>query len=72
MVAPWETLNEVIKMDAKHDEVLAATSHLPHLIAFSLVNTLAGEDDNKKYSGMPRVDFGILPALRPVIRGNVA
>ena len=38
----------VLKMSVSHhDEVLAATSHLPHLIAFSLVDTLAGEEDNK-------------------------
>ena len=28
-----------------HDEVLAATSHLPHLLAFGLVDTLATMDD---------------------------
>ena len=28
-----------------HDEVLAATSHLPHLLAFALVDTLATMDD---------------------------
>lgn len=27
---------------ARHDAVLAATSHLPHLLAYTLVNTLAG------------------------------
>lgn len=33
---------EVIEMSvAHHDEVLAATSHLPHLLAYSLVDTLA-------------------------------
>ncbi len=30
-----------------HDEVLAATSHLPHLLAFSLVNTLASLDESR-------------------------
>ena len=30
----------------EHDEVLAATSHLPHLIAFSLVDTLAHDSQN--------------------------
>ena len=29
-----------------HDEVLAATSHLPHMLAFALVDTLATMDDN--------------------------
>jgi len=33
---------EVIDMDViHHDEVLAATSHLPHVLAYSLVDTLA-------------------------------
>ena len=30
----------------RHDEVLAKTSHLPHLLAFSLVDTLARESQN--------------------------
>lgn len=44
----WQSTGaEVLIMDvAKHDEVLAATSHLPHLLAFSLVDTLAQEQDN--------------------------
>ena len=38
---------EVINMDAKHhDEVLAATSHLPHLLAFGLVDSLAAMKEN--------------------------
>ena len=31
-----------------HDEVLAATSHLPHMLAFSLVDTLAKMDAKKE------------------------
>lgn len=39
----WEqTGAEVVDMAVEHhDEVLAATSHLPHLLAFALVDTLA-------------------------------
>lgn len=39
----WEQAGaEVVEMDvAHHDEVLAATSHLPHMLAFALVDTLA-------------------------------
>jgi len=38
---------EVINMEAKHhDEVLAATSHLPHLLAFGLVDSLASMKEN--------------------------
>lgn len=37
---------QVIKMSvAHHDEILAATSHLPHLLAYSLVDTLATMED---------------------------
>lgn len=38
---------DVLEMSvSKHDQVLARTSHLPHLLAFSLVDTLASESDN--------------------------
>lgn len=30
---------------AEHDEILAATSHLPHILAYALVDALAGQDD---------------------------
>ena len=38
----WETVGaEVIEMDATHhDEILAATSHLPHMLAYTLVDVL--------------------------------
>jgi len=43
----WEkTGAEVIDMGVRHhDDVLAATSHLPHVLAFSLVDTLSRMDD---------------------------
>ena len=39
----WEGIgSEVVEMTPEHhDHVLAATSHLPHILAFSLVDTLA-------------------------------
>lgn len=44
----WQqTGAEVTEMSvAHHDEVLAATSHLPHLLAFTLVDTLARLEDH--------------------------
>ncbi len=40
---------QVVTMDAQHhDMVLAATSHLPHLLAFSLVNTLTTLDEKQE------------------------
>jgi len=43
----WESAGSVVvEMDpAIHDTVLAAVSHLPHMIAYSLVNTVADIDD---------------------------
>ena len=42
----WELVgSEAVIMDAsEHDRVVAAISHLPHMIAYSLVNTVAGLD----------------------------
>ena len=40
---------EVITMPpVHHDEVLAATSHLPHMLAYALVDTLARMDDSQE------------------------
>lgn len=37
--------SEVVKMDVvKHDRILAAISHLPHMIAYSLVNSVSSYD----------------------------
>lgn len=46
----WQACGaEVIEMQAvHHDEVLAATSHLPHMLAYALVDTLARMDDNRE------------------------
>lgn len=43
----WESTGaKVTTMDAgHHDEVLAATSHLPHVLAYSLVDTLSRMDE---------------------------
>ncbi len=46
----WQACGaEVIDMQTEHhDEVLAATSHLPHMLAYSLVDTLARMDDQQE------------------------
>lgn len=62
---------EVLTMPvARHDEVFAATSHLPHLIAFSLVDTLAGEQDRQdifRYAAGGFRDFTRIAASDPVM-----
>ncbi len=49
ITALWQSVGaEVIPMGVEdHDVVLAATSHLPHAIAFSLVDTLAHDSNNQ-------------------------
>ncbi|WP_096084732.1 bifunctional prephenate dehydrogenase/3-phosphoshikimate 1-carboxyvinyltransferase [Agaribacterium haliotis] len=45
----WQKVGaDVLEMDVDlHDEVLASTSHLPHAIAYSLVDTLAHDSQNE-------------------------
>ncbi|RDE23002.1 bifunctional prephenate dehydrogenase/3-phosphoshikimate 1-carboxyvinyltransferase [Motiliproteus coralliicola] len=68
----WEALGaEVHHMDVpRHDEVLAATSHLPHLLAFSLVNTLANDRENRdifRYAAGGFRDFTRIAASDPIM-----
>ncbi|PXY00479.1 bifunctional prephenate dehydrogenase/3-phosphoshikimate 1-carboxyvinyltransferase [Halomonas sp. LBP4] len=62
---------EVLEMDvARHDQVLARTSHLPHLLAFSLVDTLARQDDRLeifRYAAGGFRDFTRIAGSDPVM-----
>ena len=46
----WESSGaEVVEMEViHHDEILAATSHLPHVLAFTLVDTLAHMEEHRE------------------------
>lgn len=48
--ALWEATGAHVECmtPAHHDEVLAATSHLPHVLAFALVDCLAGMEDRRE------------------------
>ena len=53
-----------------HDEVLAATSHLPHLLAYSLVDTLANNHENKdifNYAAGGFRDFTRIASSSPIM-----
>ncbi|MFA0810799.1 bifunctional prephenate dehydrogenase/3-phosphoshikimate 1-carboxyvinyltransferase [Microbulbifer epialgicus] len=68
----WQAAGaEVLKMPvAEHDEVLAATSHLPHVIAFSLVDTLAHDAENEnifRYAAGGFRDFTRIASSDPVM-----
>ncbi len=49
VVAMWQEAGAEVEEMAvgRHDEVLAATSHLPHLLAFGLVESLCRMDDSE-------------------------
>lgn len=49
----WETCGaKVMQLDAQeHDAILAAVSHLPHVVAFALINTLARRPDAGRLFG---------------------
>lgn len=47
VAAMWQAAGAMVEITdaAHHDRVLAATSHLPHILAFGLVDSLAREND---------------------------
>ena len=66
----WESVGaEVVDLDVKHhDEVLAATSHLPHMLAYALVDCLAGmqeRDEIFKYAAGGFADFTRIASSSP-------
>lgn len=70
--AVWQACGaEVIEMAvAHHDEVLAATSHLPHMLAFGLVDALARMKENDeifRYAAGGFRDFTRIASSNPVM-----
>nr|WP_041770366.1 bifunctional prephenate dehydrogenase/3-phosphoshikimate 1-carboxyvinyltransferase [Pseudomonas resinovorans] len=68
----WRALGaDVEHMDVEHhDEVLAATSHLPHLLAFGLVDSLAKRSENLeifRYAAGGFRDFTRIAGSDPVM-----
>ncbi|MEE9614385.1 MAG: prephenate dehydrogenase dimerization domain-containing protein, partial [Thermodesulfobacteriota bacterium] len=67
----WETAgSEVVEMDSeRHDLILAAISHLPHMIAYSMVNTIADieekNEDILKYTAGGFKDFTRIASSSP-------
>ncbi|PKN16049.1 MAG: prephenate dehydrogenase/arogenate dehydrogenase family protein [Deltaproteobacteria bacterium HGW-Deltaproteobacteria-23] len=78
VVKMWEIAgSEVVLMDpCKHDKVLAAISHLPHMVAYSLVNAVGdydGCDENiLKYSAGGFRDFTRIASSDPVMWRDIA
>ncbi|UTA81659.1 bifunctional prephenate dehydrogenase/3-phosphoshikimate 1-carboxyvinyltransferase [Halomonas sp. XH26] len=62
---------DVLQMSVeRHDQVLARTSHLPHLLAFSLVDTLARQDERLeifRYAAGGFRDFTRIAGSDPVM-----
>jgi prephenate dehydrogenase len=68
----WRALGaDVIQMDiVHHDEVLAETSHLPHLLAYALVDTLSSQGDSMEifsYAAGGFRDFTRIAASDPIM-----
>ena len=66
----WAALGcNVVKMSPQaHDAAYAAVSHLPHLIAFALINSISGQDHGKDYlslAGPGFRDFSRIAASDP-------
>ena len=78
VVKMWEMAgSEVVLMDVhKHDRVLAAISHLPHMVAYSLVNSVGGYDrfdeNILRYSAGGFRDFTRIASSDPVMWRDIA
>ena len=71
----WETVGSiVVEMDAdRHDEILAVTSHLPHLVSVALAATLRAEErpfGGTGYADMTRLAAGPTEVWRDIFSNN--
>ena len=76
IVGMWQQCGAIIEyLDVEHhDKVLAATSHLPHMLAYSLVNYLSNLNDHDeifKYAAGGFRDFTRIASSDPVMWRDV-
>jgi 3-phosphoshikimate 1-carboxyvinyltransferase len=76
VTAAWELTGAIVELMSvqHHDEVLAATSHLPHLLAYSLVDTLANNHENKdifNYAAGGFRDFTRIASSSPIMWSDI-
>ena len=63
------TRAHIVKVEPRHDEIVGAISHLPHVIAVALVNQISSyNDDNPLYRTLVAGASGILPVSHPATR----
>lgn len=64
---------QVIEMDAcRHDQIFSLISHIPHLIAFNLMETVLSENNEAlKYTGAGFKDFTRIAGSDPVMWTNI-
>ena len=72
----WRSIGaNVIAMSVNdHDEILAATSHLPHLLSYALVNVLIKKnksDDIFRYAAGGFADFSRLASSDPTLWSEI-
>jgi len=73
----WESVGAIVSsMEVEeHDQILAATSHLPHFLAYSLVDTLAGMNEKTdifRYAAGGFRDFTRIAASDPIMWRDIA
>lgn len=73
----WQAVGaQVSEMSAEvHDKVLSATSHLPHMLAYTLVDTLADMEKNReifRYAAGGFRDFTRIAGSDPVMWKDIA
>ncbi len=73
----WSNVGAIVSTMSvdEHDAILAATSHLPHFLAYSLVDTLASVGDNReifRYAAGGFRDFTRIAASDPVMWRDIA
>lgn len=72
----WETAGaEVVHLSVdQHDEILAATSHLPHMLAYALVDCLAGmqeRDEIFRFAAGGFADFTRIASSHPQMWNDI-